>query len=160
MANWAEGYIKIRGKKENIKSFIENNIIHFLDPRATQEQYFEIEWEDDNYIRYSLKNAKEHEMSWLKGSKRHFIVGNEIHIYNSEKNECISTMYLKAAWEVSIDYISEISEIYDIDIKIYSFEKGMQFNQDIEARKGKIIKNKEIRFKDYEWECICPTLGG
>ena len=160
MPNWAEGYIKIRGKKENIKSFIENNVIHFLDVRATQEQYFEAEWEDEDYIRYGLENAKEYEMSWLKGSRRHFIVGNEIHIYNSKKNEYISAMKVKAAWSVDIDYISEVSESYNIDIKIYSFEKGMEFNQDIEVHKGEIIKNKKIKFKDYKWECICPTLGG
>lgn len=160
MPNWAEGYIKIRGKKENIKSFIENNIINFLDFHATQEQYFEIEWEDEDYIRYGLESAEEHEMSWLKDSRRHFIVGNEIHIYNSENDEYISAMKVKAAWSVDIDYISEVSEIYDIDIKIYSFEKGMEFNQNIEVHKGEIIKNKKIKFKDYKWECICPTLGG
>lgn len=160
MPNWAEGYIKIRGKKENIKSFIENNIIQFLDISTTQEQYFKVKWEDEDYIRYDLEDAKEHEMSWLKDSRRHFIVGNEIHIYNSKKDEYISAMFLKAAWAVDIDYISEISESYDIDIKIYSFEKGIEFNQDIEVHKGKIIKNKEVKFKNYMWECICPTLGG
>lgn len=49
---------------------------------------------------------------------------------------------------------------YDIDIKIYAFEAGMEFNQDIEIIKGKIIKDDEIKFENYQWECIEPNLGG
>ncbi|MBB5146203.1 hypothetical protein HNQ35_001404 [Cerasibacillus quisquiliarum] len=36
----------------------------------------------------------------------------------------------------------------------------MEFNQDIEINKGEIIKDEEIKFDDYEWECIYPNLGG
>ena len=46
------------------------------------------------------------------------------------------------------------------DIKIYAFEAGMEFNQDIEIIKGKIIKDKEIKFENYQWECIEPNIGG
>ncbi len=36
----------------------------------------------------------------------------------------------------------------------------MEFNQDVEIYKGEIIKNVEIEFDDYMWECITPNMGG
>ncbi len=66
----------------------------------------------------------------------------------------------KAAWAIDADALRAISARYDIDIKIYGFESGMKFNQDIEIVKGKIIKDDEIQFDNYQWECINPNLGG
>ena len=45
-------------------------------------------------------------------------------------------------------------------MKIYGFEKGMQFNRDVEIVDGEILKDEEINFDDYNWECICPNMGG
>ncbi len=66
----------------------------------------------------------------------------------------------ESAWNIDTDYLRIISNLYDIDFKIYAFEGGMQFNKDIEIIKGKIIKDEEIRFNNYIWECIDPELGG
>ena len=54
----------------------------------------------------------------------------------------------------------EICKQYNVDMKIYAFECGMCFNQDIEIVDEKIVRNERIKFKDYEWECINPILGG
>lgn len=45
-------------------------------------------------------------------------------------------------------------------MKIYGFEKGMQFNRNVEIINGEILKDEEINFDDYKWECICPNIGG
>ena len=66
----------------------------------------------------------------------------------------------ESAWNIDTDCLRIISNLYDIDFKIYAFEGGMQFNKDIEIIKGKIIKDEEIRFNNYIWECIDPELGG
>ena len=47
-----------------------------------------------------------------------------------------------------------------IDMRLYAFEKGMEFNQDILIVDGEIINNLTIKFEDYNWECLCPTVGG
>ncbi len=44
--------------------------------------------------------------------------------------------------------------------KIYAFEQGKEFNQNLEVVKGEIIKDEVIEFDDYVWECIDPTIGG
>ena len=30
----------------------------------------------------------------------------------------------------------------------------------IEIINGEILKDENIEFKDYDWECICPNMGG
>ena len=35
-----------------------------------------------------------------------------------------------------------------------------EFNIDFEVHKGKVIKNNEIKFDDYVWECTNPEIGG
>lgn len=45
-------------------------------------------------------------------------------------------------------------------MKIHAFEQGMEFNQVIEIIDGEVIHDYEIHFTDYQWECVCPKLGG
>nr|DAO85916.1 MAG TPA: hypothetical protein [Caudoviricetes sp.] len=45
-------------------------------------------------------------------------------------------------------------------MKLYAFEKGMGFNQDILIVGKEILRDNRIAFEDYNWECICPTVGG
>lgn len=66
----------------------------------------------------------------------------------------------KAAWEIDASSLAKLSKKYLIDFKILGFERGMQFNQDVEIVNGEIVKNEEIKFKDYTWECIRPHIGG
>lgn len=61
---------------------------------------------------------------------------------------------------IDAEKLAEVSKKYEIDLKIYAFECGMEFNQDVEIINGEIIKNDEIKFDDYRWECINPTKGG
>lgn len=77
-----------------------------------------------------------------------------------DEKEPIVAIDFKAAWRIEVETLSEISKKYNIDFKIYAFEMGMEFNQDIEIIKGQIIKNEEITFNNYGWECIDPTMGG
>lgn len=59
--------------------------------------------------------------------------------------------------------LNEYGDIYSEEtcwIEIHAFEMGMEFNQVIEIIDGKIVKDEELHFKDYQWDCICPKLGG
>lgn len=49
---------------------------------------------------------------------------------------------------------------YDVDIKIFTFECGMEFTQEIEISKGEIIKNVCYEYDDYQWEFPFSNLGG
>lgn len=161
MPNWCAGELKVRGKKQDIENFIENNIIHYLDWTCEESETFKKNIDEDDYIVYILENYESHnQFSYLKDSRRHFISNNEIIVQEMKNNESISIMNFRAAHDIDTDYLVKVSEEYNLDLKIYAFECGMEFNRDIEVHKGQVIKDETIEFKDYQWECVCPNIGG
>lgn len=165
MPNWCKGILKIRGKKENIIKFLEEGtslLDGFWKPKEIKPEIQLID--DEEYIEIkNINTEKQIDNLYIKETRRHFIepVESEIYIYRlDEEEQMICLKNFKAAWGIEADALRAISSRYDIDIKIYGFESGMQFNQDIEIVKGRILKDNEIQFKDYIWECIDPELGG
>lgn len=164
MPNWCKGNLKIRGKKENIIRFLKEGtslLDGFWEPKE-----IEPEIEINDYDEIEIKNINKEKgiyCLYIKGTRRNFIdpIENEIYIHDTDEEEQIICLKnFKAAWGIDADALKVISKRYGIDIKIYAFEAGMEFNQDIEIVKGKIIKDEEIKFKNYVWECVEPNLGG
>ena len=54
--------------------------------------------------------------------------------------------------------LAAISKQYDVAFKIYAFERGMEFNIDLEINKGEVIKEEYIEYDNYIWECIGALL--
>lgn len=164
MPNWCKGNLKIRGKKENIIKFLKEGtslLDGFWEPKEIKPEI-----EINDYDEIEIKNINKEkgiDCLYLNGTRRHFInpIENEIYIYDTaEEEQIICLENFKAAWRIDADSLREISAMYNIDIKIYGFERGMEFNQDIEIIKGKIIKDETIEFQNYQWECIEPNIGG
>ncbi len=155
MPNWSEGTLKVRGTKDNLKKFVLEGmqqvdfIGNVLEPLELDESY-------------SVKLSDEAYHFYIKGTTRGFVEQIEIDMcfLNEEREKPILMLDVKFSWAVNVEELSKISKKYDVDLKIYTFEKGMEFNQDIEIIKGKIVKDVEMKFDDYEWDCICPSLGG
>lgn len=164
MPNWCKGNLKIRGKKENIIKFLEEGtslLDGFWEPKEIKPK-IEINDCDEIEIK-NLDETKGINYLYIKGTRRNFInpVENEIYVHDEDEEEQIICLEnFKAAWGIDAAALRMISNRYNIDIKIYAFEAGMEFNQDIEIIKGEIIKDEEITFKDYVWECIEPNIGG
>lgn len=164
MPNWCKGNLKIRGKKENIIKFLEEGtslLDGFWEPKEIKPK-IEINDCDEIEIK-NLDETKGINYLYIKGTRRNFIdpVENEIYVHDEDEEEQIICLEnFKAAWGIDTAALRMISNRYSIDIKIYAFEAGMEFNQDIEIIKGEIIKDEEITFKDYVWECIEPNIGG
>lgn len=164
MSNWCEGTLKIRGKIENIVKFLEEGTT-FIEGILEQKQIRpKIKLNEDYEIEIdNIDKEKGINYLYIKGTTRHFIDNVEkwIDIYNSEEKEAIICLDgFKAAWGIDAKELRKISHEYSIDFKVYGFERGMEFNQDIEIIKGRIIKDEEIKFKNYKWECIEPNMGG
>ena len=164
MPNWCEGNLKIRGKKENIIKFLTEGtslLDGFWEPKEIKP---EIEVNDCDEIEIkNIDKIKGIDFLYIKGTRRHFIdpIENEIYIHNTDEKEAVICLEnFKEAWGIDTEALRVISKRYSIDFKIYAFESGMEFNQDIEIIKGKIVKDEEIKFKDYVWECIEPNIGG
>lgn len=164
MPNWCEGNLKIRGKKENIIKFLTEGTSLLDGSWEPKEIKPEIEVNDCDEIEIkNIDKVKGIDFLYIKGTRRHFIdpIENEIYIHNTDEKEAVICLEnFKAAWGIDTEALRVISKRYTIDFKIYAFESGMEFNQDIEIIKGKIVKDEEIKFKDYVWECIEPNIGG
>lgn len=152
MPNWCEGTLKIRGKSKDLKKFI----LGALKP-------VDVLGNDKKPLEFDGSECSTNSTCWIEGTRRGFV--DDLYVYLDEPDsEEIETLALDArfAWAISADDLHRVCLKYNVDMKIYGFEKGMEFNQDIEIVNGEIVKDKEITFegKDYTWECILPNMGG
>lgn len=153
MPNWAEGTLKLRGRRENVASALKEMLLG--NKGATLED------ENDGTL---LTFKTENDYFYINGTRRAFISGKDIEIWLDEDDEdfvIIELENFKQAWAALADNYTEISSKFDVDIKIFTFEMGMEFTQEIEISKGEIIKNiVNENFTDYSWDVPFSRLGG
>lgn len=162
MPNWCEGYLKIRGKKEDIVNFVENEISLLKSKDIFSEpEYLEIKMIKDSYeYRFEHKNSYK-EYLRLKNARRFFVESEEISFYYHEDEVCYLTLEIKQAWCIDIqELLVEHSKKYHIDFNIYASESGMEFEQYITVVNGELVKNEEKVYIDFCFEAINPELGG
>lgn len=163
MPNWAEGVFKLRGKRADIRKFIVEGLTPIPDLNGQiasmmgkQFEQPKAEIQEDEYD-LTMKSPNGFHIT---GTRRAFIEGDIVWDFQDKNIEVLSIDSFKQAWAVQAAPLAELSKKYNVDIKIYVYERGMEFNQDIEIHKGEIIKNNEITFDNYDWECLHPELGG
>lgn len=162
MPNWCEGYLKIRGKKEDIVNFVENEIRLVKSKNVFSEQeYLEIKMIDD-LGEYSFNYKKSfREFLHLKNTRRFFVESEEISFYYYEDEVCHLTLEIKQAWGIDIqELLVEHSKKYHVDFNIYASEMGMEFEQYITVVNGKLARDEERTYTDFQFEAINPNLGG
>lgn len=154
MPNWCEGTLKVRGKTKDLKKFILEGLkpvgflgemLEPLKPDADNEGYFEISSKETVHIENTYRGFVDDLYAYLDGDEE------DIDII------CLESRF---AWGITATELQETCIKYHVDMKIYAFERGMEFNRDIEIVDGQIIKDEHIEFDDYRWECICPNIGG
>lgn len=150
MPNWCVGTLRVRGTKENLTKFV----LEGLQPV--------------DYIGEDLEALKMDEYSqvkcsrcWIKGTRRGFILDLDEYIddWNDEGKFAIG-LEAEFAWGISSEELLNSCKQYGVDMRIHAFECGMCFNQIIEIINGEITKDEEVKFDDYNWDCICPNVGG
>lgn len=156
MPNWVKGDLKVRGKIEDIKRFVKEGLM-VVDFYGNEMDIIEFNYDTEESFYINIT-----ETLWMKDSRRHFIEPSYgIEAYASSKEEnAIMIAPMKAAWAIDTIYLQDISNKYNVDLKIFAFESGAEFCQDIEVHKGEIILDETITYDDYQWECVCPTIGG
>lgn len=151
MPNWCEGSLKVRGTKENMTRFILEGLrpVGFLGEEKAKLQL-------DEY-----GDINSNETCWVENTRRGFVKGVEVYLSEYEDDETFVEVFdSKFAWGISADELLKTCEKYHVDMKIHGFEMGMEFNQDIEIVDGRILKDEELHFENYQWDCICPNMGG
>ena len=148
MPNWAEGTIKLRGIEENIVSALK---YMFYDNTVAVKE----EWDGETLIFETTAPY-----FYINGTRRGFIETDSLEFLLDKDFLIIELQDFRQAWEASAENYQEISSKFDVDIKIFTFEKGMKFTQEIEISKGNIIKDICNKFSNYEWDVPFSNLGG
>lgn len=169
MPNWIEGNMKVRGKAKDVYNFFcevftlyggkwlkkENGDPYYLqqiDPSGVNIEYY-----DDCAAEITIREG-----CYIKETRRAFCNG-EANIYfedittEKEVTKCID---VKQAWCWYEDGYKELSDEYDVDIKLIGWECGMEYKGELEVLRGKEPTYKETQYDDWVWETECPTLGG
>lgn len=149
MANFAEGTIKLRGRAENIKSALKYMF------GAVGEITIE-EDTDGEIITFTTTDS----YFYINGTKRAFIDNDSFKIHLDDDFLIIELNNFMQAWRAIPDNYIEISEKFNVDIKIFTFEQGLEFTQEIEISKGKILKDIVLKYGNYRWEVAFSNLGG
>lgn len=160
MPNWCEGILKIRGKQKDIIKFIEEKFVLYNYTNQTMENIKYID--DGKYMTLPDERFIEKEL-WVKDSRKMFVelTWDFEYLDNYDMEERITLCCnCRQGWGIDTEDLANMSLQYNLAFKIYAFERGGEFNQDIEVKQGKIIKDETIKYKDYVWECINPTIGG
>lgn len=171
MPNWCEGNIRFRGACKNIKALLENELqavghkagtldVVASNPIVKAEMYLlTVSRSDDGK---DVLFPAFH----IKGTRRNFLDGAEIEFhgdYDMDDDREVRILVcdsFKAAWGIEAEPYIEMAKKYDVDIHIFGWEMGMEFMQEVEIVNGKLVKDEEIKYDDWGWECPMPYLGG
>lgn len=169
MPNWCEGNMRLRGRPEAIADFLKNEISCIGRTKTLDTVEAEPKFTNDGYEciiempDVVLETMHGWRSFYIKGTRRNFFEGQEKIYVDIDDDEDITVSFVdgfKAAWAIDpAPYVAK-SKKYGVDIKIFGFEKGMQFMQLVEVVNGELMRNDEITFDDWRWECPMPHMGG
>lgn len=153
MPNWCEGTLKVRGKIKDLKKFVLEGLKP-VDILGNDKEPLKFTDYDD-WCELDIKNT-----CYIENTRRGFVYSGYIYFEGDDDEIKIICLECKFAWGISAEELQETCQKYGVDMNIYAFECGMEFNQHIEIVTGKIVKDLEIQFDNYKWECPCPNIGG
>ena len=159
MPNWIEGTIKLRGNSEDLKRFFAEGIEPARDVYGRDQKTIadSIECNFGEYNEVIIKDELH-----IKGTRRAFIQ-NCCVVW--DRAYAIVYMPIRQAWAFCGDENDrnrwvEISRQFKLDIRLYGFECGMEFCQEVEIIDGEIAMSNEITYDNWAWECPMPSMGG
>ena len=159
MPNWIEGTMKLRGRQEDIKRFFREGLdpSDWPDPKDCVDQV--IDRSDDSELYFKF-NREPH----IVGTRRAFITDESAYMSEESGVVCVN---VKQAWAFYAGSESNdlkvwegISDKYNVDIKLYGIESGMEFTQEIIILRGRKPIVNERQYKNWDWDCPFPNMGG
>ena len=154
MPNWIDGTLKLRGNSENLKKFFDNAIqpCYSCNPNMQKrEDYLTCNYGEYNEVKI-MPDAR------IKGTRRAFVNGECL--VEWEKAYATVCIPIRQAWVFVTENWVEISKQYNLDVRLYGFEQGMEFCQEVEIIDGKVTMDNKIKYNDWDWECPMPRMGG
>ena len=167
MPNWIEGTMKLRGKMTDVKRFFDEGLDASAwfgsgRPEDLPKQRIYKGDVEKGWIEYEFHNEPH-----VKDTRRMFITDDGVWMYKDDTMCCFN---IKQAWsfdcEDDLERLINIADTYQLDIRLYGIECGVEFCQEVivehgaDGNRGRIVANNEIRYEDWGWECPFPRMGG
>lgn len=146
MPNWCEGVMKLRGSKDNILRFLKEGFKPSYKNSAIEIDEF---GEEVNIIN----------VNYIENTSRAFV--DEQTAYIPEKEDpVVLTLKIRQAWDFAVADFVGITEKYNLDIRLFGWERGMEFSREILIVDNNIIKDRAYKYSDWDWEVPFSDLGG
>lgn len=146
MPNWCEGVMKLRGTKDDILRFLKEGFEPSYKNSTIEIDEF---GEEVNIIN----------VNYIENTQRAFVDEQYFYIIEDEDHTIVS-IKMRQAWDFSAGDFMAISEKYNLDIRLFGWERGMEFSREILIVDNNIIKDRTYRYSDWEWEVPFSDLGG
>ena len=161
MPNWCEGFLKIRGNMQNIKKFLLESLIAYDWGKHTN---FEEIPRNDGVILNSEYEGEEINIAinrecHITGTTRAFAQEGFVTISNREGKDTITTIHIRQAWDMIAEEFAKLSKKYDVDFRLFGYERDQQFSRDIIIEKGLAKSDLTQQYDDWEWDCPNSELG-
>lgn len=161
MPNWIEGTMKLRGKREDILRFFREGLdaSSWLGDGSGKLKDQVTDESEDDWMEFHFRNEPH-----IAGTRRAFITDDHVYM---EKDEGIACVNVKQAWAFDagrdtkdMENWKNISDKFNVDIRLFGIESGMCFTQEIIIVRGRrpIVNDRE--YEDWDWECPFPRMGG
>ena len=182
MPNWVEGSLKVRSKDpNNVKEFFKNafeyqcrncpntELKNSMKCRMSVEGkelcphancYGDLIIIEDKSYNSNQFSITFKDSVYLKDSARVFIGKNKEEIETGYYESKVVVLPFEAAWGLNPDDWVQLSKKYNVDFRLYGFEMGMEFCEELKVINGEITLFDEIHYKDWDWECPMPRMGG
>ena len=172
MPNWAEGNIRFRGKRENLITFMKNEICSVVTDANDYCKIEPVKYEEDpsGWTCRLIKKPESEYSLYFKDSRRQFIDGDNIaydvlELSFSEgpsvnKDQTIIVDHFKGAWGVDEEIFKQYAMKYKIDIRICVWECGLQWSQIVTFYKTGSVDSDYRSYSDWLWDSPMPFTGG
>ena len=177
MPNWCVGNIRFRGKINDIMRLLQENVVvcRYSDEQDENDFHKIEKYEsivdpavgDDGVIEeITISTDKDKSWFYIKGTNRNFISMMASRIDITDVYEMNDGDYIvilddfQAAWSIEAEPYVEMSKKYMVDIHIFGWERGVEFDQEIEIIRGNLTKNFGHGGKNWLWETAMPYFGG
>ena len=159
MPNWCEGSLRIRGKKDNIRNFLKNEIVC----TNYEENAKKPEIEEDDEHEYLILRSTTNDF-YINDTYRNFIFKNQIEAYfcdhENDEDYIINIDCFNSAWALRSDGWVDHAKKYNLDFRMFGYEQGIQFSQVMTILRDGSVSEETQQYNDWYWDCPFPNMGG
>ena len=159
MPNWIEGTLKLRGKADDIRRFFNEGL-------GNNSCYTDVEEQVTDDSNEGCLDFAFNDEPYIRGTRRAFVTSDGLCVDVCDKAQDLTVcVNVKQAWGFICDKDDEsawrkISDEYNLDLKLYGIECGMEFTEEVIILKLKKPIINVRHYEDWMWECPFPNMGG